>query len=61
MRLEYDLRSGACAKYLGRYREGTNVVLLDRDVAAVFRDSESVNRMLRAIIEAMSGPARARE
>jgi hypothetical protein len=32
--------------------EGTNVVLLDPDVAAVFRDSESVNRALRVLIKA---------
>jgi hypothetical protein len=34
--------------------EGTNVVLLDPDVAAVFRDSESVNQALRILIKAAS-------
>ncbi len=43
MRPEYDLRGGVRGKYYQQYMEGTNVVLLDSDVAAVFRDSESVN------------------
>ncbi len=52
MRSEYDLRGGVRGKYYKQYMEGTNVVLLDPDVAAVFRDSESVNRALRVLIEA---------
>jgi hypothetical protein len=32
--------------------EGTNIVLLDPDVAAVFADSESVNQALRVLIKA---------
>jgi len=52
MRPEYDLRGGVRGKYYQQYREGTNVVLLDSDVAAVFRDSESVNQALRVLIRA---------
>ena len=52
MRSEYDLRGGVRGKYYKQYMEGTNVVLLDPDVAAVFRDSESVNRALRVLIKA---------
>ena len=52
MRPEYDLRGGVRGKYYKRYMEGTNVVLLDPDVAAVFRDSESVNQALRVLIKA---------
>ena len=52
MRPEYDLRGGVRGKYYQRYREGTNVVLLDSDVAEVFRDSESVNQALRVLIKA---------
>ncbi|MFZ0960678.1 MAG: hypothetical protein WAO35_07205 [Terriglobia bacterium] len=52
MRPEYDLRGGVRGKYYQRYQEGTNVVLLDSDVAAVFRDSESVNQALRVLINA---------
>ena len=46
MRPEYDLRGGVRGKYYQQYREGTNVVLLDSDVAAVSRDSEPVNQAL---------------
>jgi hypothetical protein len=52
MRPEYDLRGGVRGKYYQKYKEGTNVVLLDSDVAAVFRDSESVNQALRVLIKA---------
>jgi len=52
MRSEYDLRGGVRGKYYKQYMEGTNVVLLDPDVAAVFRDSESVNQALRVLIKA---------
>jgi hypothetical protein len=51
MRPEYDLRGGVRGKYYKQYVEGTNVVLLDPDVAAVFRDSESVNQALRVLIK----------
>lgn len=54
MRPEYDLRGGVRGKYYQQYKEGTNVVLLDSDVAAVFRDSESVNQALRVLIKAAS-------
>ena len=36
---EYDFTGAVRGKYYERYRQGTNVVLLDPDVAAVFRDS----------------------
>jgi hypothetical protein len=47
MRPEYDLRGGVRGKYYERYKQGTNVVLLDADVAQVFRDSATVNEALR--------------
>ena len=64
MRPEYDIRGGVRGKYYERYRAGTNVVLLERDVAEVFRDSESVNRALRLLLNvaqasASSEPGRA--
>ena len=40
MRPEYDFRGGVRGKYYKQYMEGTNVVLLDPDVAAVFPDSD---------------------
>ena len=51
MRPEYDIRGGMRGKYYERYRQGTNVVLLEPDVAAVFPNSDSVNRALRTLIE----------
>jgi hypothetical protein len=53
MRCEYDFHGGVPGKYAARYREGTNVVLLDPDVAAVFRDSAAVNKALRALVGAV--------
>ena len=55
MREEYDFSGGVRGKYYQRYKEGTNVVLLDPDVAEVFRDSESVNRALRELINIARG------
>ena len=55
LRPEYNLAqlSGATrAKYLGRYRSGTNLVLLSPDVAAYFPDTQSVNSALRTLIRA---------
>ena len=50
MRAEYDFSQGVRGKYVQRYREGTNLVLLDPDLARVFRDSESVNDALRQFL-----------
>ncbi len=51
MRAEYDFSGGERGKYYDRYQAGTNVVLLDPDVAVVFHESESVNRALRMLID----------
>ena len=51
LRDEYDFSGGVRGKYADAYAEGTNVVLLDSDVAKVFPDSESVNRALRALVK----------
>ena len=48
---EYDFTHGVRGKYLDQYRSGTNVVLLDPDVADVFPDSASVNEALRLLIK----------
>ena len=49
IREEYDFSEAKRGKYAGRYAEGSNVVVLDPDVAAVYPDSESVNRTLREV------------
>jgi hypothetical protein len=51
MRAEYDFSGGIRGKYHEQYKAGTNVVFLDSDVASVFRDSESVNRALRILLD----------
>jgi len=38
--------------YAKRYRSGTNIVLLDRDVREAFPDDEPVNEALRVIAKA---------
>ena len=53
MRPEYDLRGGVRGKYYKQYMEGTNLVLLEPDVAAVFPDSDAVNQALRVLIKAV--------
>jgi len=50
MRDEYDFSGGVRGKFYQEYMKGTNVVLLDADVAEVFRDSEAVNQALRTLI-----------
>jgi hypothetical protein len=47
---EYDFSKGVRGKYAKRYAEGTNVVLLEPDVAKVFPDAASVNFALRQLI-----------
>jgi len=57
MRPEYNIRGGVRGKYYERYQKGTNVVVLDPDVAAVFRDSQSVNQALRLLIDVAKSQA----
>lgn len=52
MRPEYDFSKGVRGKYAQRFREGTNVVVLDPDVAAEFKDSAAVNDALRRLLKA---------
>ena len=55
LRPEYDLRAllkgGVRGKYVKRYREGTNLVLLAPDVARAFPTEESVNEALRLVVQ----------
>lgn len=41
-------------KYYDDCREGTNIVILDPDVAKAFPDSKSVNQALREYLEQRS-------
>jgi hypothetical protein len=49
MRPEYDFSKGVRGKHAARYAEGTNVVVLEPDVASEFRTTEQVNETLRAV------------
>jgi len=54
LRPEYDfsqLTEGVRGKYVERYRGGTNLVLLDADVAQAFPNQASVNKALRLLME----------
>ena len=48
---EYDFSDGTRGQYARRYAEGTNVVVLDPDIAELFPDSESVNDALRSLVD----------
>ena len=50
MRPEYDFTGGVRGKYAKRFAEGTNVVILEPDVAERFPNSEAVNKALRKLI-----------
>ncbi len=49
MRAEYDFSGGVRGKYARRYNRGTNVVVLEPDVAKVFSNADVVNSSLRAL------------
>jgi hypothetical protein len=59
LRPEYDfskLKGRVRGKYVERYREGTNLVLLDPDVAAAFPDAKAVNDALRLLLQNKQRP-----
>ncbi len=59
LRPEYDfshLKGGVRGKYVARYAEGTNLVLLDPDVAAAFPDAKAVNDALRLLLQQKQSP-----
>jgi len=51
MRKEYDFSKGVRGKYAKKYKRGTNIVLLDPDVAKVFKTPALVNQALRSMAE----------
>jgi hypothetical protein len=54
LRPEYDfsnMTGGVRGKYVERYLTGTNVVLLDQDIAKAFPNSTSVNEALRLLLQ----------
>ena len=53
MRPEYDFSKAVRGLTAARYAEGSNVVLLDPDVAELFPDSRAANEALRTIARLM--------
>ncbi|HAO09920.1 MAG TPA: hypothetical protein DCQ51_01735 [Planktothrix sp. UBA8407] len=49
MKPEYDFSGGVRGRYYEAYIQSSNVVILDPDVAEIFRDSASVNEALRLL------------
>lgn len=51
MRYEYDFSTGERGRYAAKYAEGSNVVVLDPDVAAEFKSPQAVNDALREALQ----------
>jgi len=54
MRPEYDfasMKGGVRGMYVKRYREGTNLILLDPELAEAFPTDAAVNDALRAVLK----------
>ena len=52
MRPEYDFSNAVRGKYHRAIENSTNVVVLEPDVAARFKNSRAVNKALRAVLKA---------
>jgi hypothetical protein len=61
MAKEYDFSAGERGKYAIRYAEGSNVVVLEPDVARLYPDAATVNRALRALAEVAPRSTRRRK
>jgi len=51
MRPEYDFSGGVRGKHAAKFAAGTNLVLLDPDVASEFANAKEVNDTLRAVLQ----------
>jgi hypothetical protein len=51
LRSSYDFSKGVRGKHAEQYAAGTNVVVIDPDVAAEFPTTEEVNETLRAVAQ----------
>ena len=54
-REDYDFSAGVRGKYARRYSQGTNVVVLEPDVARAFPTAKAVNSSLRALAQIIRG------
>lgn len=60
MRPEYDFSKGVRGAIAARFREGTNIVVVDPAVLDVFPDSDAVNEALRALAPVLRRQRKAR-
>ncbi len=54
IRPDYDFSRGVRGKYAKRYAKGSNVIVLDPDVAKIFPDSKKVNGSLRNLAKTLA-------
>jgi hypothetical protein len=50
---QFDYRKARPNRFADRIKQGSRIVVLDPDVAELFPTAESVNTVLRALIETM--------
>ena len=58
MREDYDFSKGKRGKYAKRFARGSNVVVLEPDVARLYRDGDAVNRALAEVAPIRPRPRR---
>jgi hypothetical protein len=58
MLAQYDFSKGVRGKYASKYARGSNVVVLEPDVAKLFSTSKMVNRSLRGLAKSLKSAAR---
>ncbi|MDQ7838840.1 MAG: hypothetical protein RDU59_10185 [Thermodesulfobacteriota bacterium] len=58
---EYDFTGAVRGKYAKRYAEGSNVIVIDPDVAEYFPDHDSVNDALRSLTAIIKRQRRAEQ
>ncbi len=51
MRPDSNFSAGVSGKHYRAYEQGTNLALLELDVARVFKNAESVNHALRMLMD----------
>lgn len=55
---EYDFSKGVRGKYAGRFASGSNIAIIDKDLTALFPDSDSVNPTLRLVAKLRKTPVK---
>ena len=60
IRSEYDWSKATRNPYARRFAQGSNIVVLEPDVAALFPNSASVNEALRSLASVIGGSKRKR-